>query len=311
MNSRNGEYDSGDALESTATRRKRDSLDEDDSSGYKRQRTALACNSCRYRKSRCNGERPVCATCTDMGFECVYRRPAPAPKPEVRDMASLANRLQMVEVLLRSIAAGKHGNTNQTQASLSGEIREIRSAQRSAESELHVTDGAHTEQPRIRPEESMANGCPTSQADTVDGMGIITFADESTTSGHFGPSSNSSFFGHVARALAAGTETMAKEMESSRDLSRDLAASVSRPASPPLLSTRPSTKTINPFVLPSRTEIRRLVGSFFSTTGMFFPYIHKTKVLEMIEELDVVKFTGVRKSWLCLLNAILAIRHKS
>ena len=42
----------------------------------KRQRTALACDSCRSRKTRCDGARPCCSVCSDMDFRCVYTRPA-------------------------------------------------------------------------------------------------------------------------------------------------------------------------------------------------------------------------------------------
>lgn len=43
---------------------------------YKRRRIALACTSCRNRKSRCNGAKPSCSLCVELGFECVYQQPA-------------------------------------------------------------------------------------------------------------------------------------------------------------------------------------------------------------------------------------------
>jgi hypothetical protein len=38
----------------------------------KRCRVAVACDACRTRKSRCDGARPQCSLCNDLGFECIY-----------------------------------------------------------------------------------------------------------------------------------------------------------------------------------------------------------------------------------------------
>ncbi|PNS16601.1 hypothetical protein CAC42_4565 [Sphaceloma murrayae] len=41
----------------------------------KRRRTshiAVACNECRTRKQKCNGDRPICTACQDRSTECVY-----------------------------------------------------------------------------------------------------------------------------------------------------------------------------------------------------------------------------------------------
>ncbi|KAJ5596371.1 hypothetical protein N7450_002829 [Penicillium hetheringtonii] len=38
----------------------------------KRRRISLACNACRVRKSRCDGQRPACSSCMSLGFDCQY-----------------------------------------------------------------------------------------------------------------------------------------------------------------------------------------------------------------------------------------------
>ncbi|RMZ21746.1 hypothetical protein D0859_14236 [Hortaea werneckii] len=42
---------------------------------YPRRRATIACEICRSRKSRCDGARPKCRLCTELGAECNYREP--------------------------------------------------------------------------------------------------------------------------------------------------------------------------------------------------------------------------------------------
>ncbi|KAF1810728.1 hypothetical protein P152DRAFT_400545 [Eremomyces bilateralis CBS 781.70] len=42
---------------------------------YPRRRATIACEICRSRKSRCDGQRPKCRLCTELNAECVYREP--------------------------------------------------------------------------------------------------------------------------------------------------------------------------------------------------------------------------------------------
>ncbi|KAK5124362.1 hypothetical protein LTR85_001579 [Meristemomyces frigidus] len=42
---------------------------------YPRRRATIACEVCRSRKSRCDGTRPRCKLCSDLGADCVYREP--------------------------------------------------------------------------------------------------------------------------------------------------------------------------------------------------------------------------------------------
>ncbi|TKX25384.1 fungal Zn(2)-Cys(6) binuclear cluster domain-containing protein 4 [Elsinoe australis] len=37
-----------------------------------RKHITVACNACRLRKYKCNGDRPVCTGCQDRGTECIY-----------------------------------------------------------------------------------------------------------------------------------------------------------------------------------------------------------------------------------------------
>lgn len=227
-----------------------------------------------------------------MGFECVYRRPVNAnnsssqKQPASRQVqptseSRLESRLQAVEELLRSLA---------------GERLPPSSGLDSAQAQLN--DNGYSQ--------DRSDGTGQLQEDTVDGMGVIIFADEAATTGYFGPTSNTALFSHIARALAS-TVNYSNSIHGSdnhREMGATLSRPVSRPASPPRQQVADG---INPYILPSRSKMLHLVETFFSRTGSMFPYIHKVSIITSVEQLVLDDFAGARKSWLCLLNGILAI----
>ena len=85
---------------------------------------------------------------------------------------------------------------------------------------------------------------------------------------------------------------------------------ISRPPSPPAshrdnssLPSKPD--AVDCFVLPPEATILRLVDMFFSGTGLLFPYIYKKSVLDGLIDIRMGR-NGVRRTWLCLLNIIMA-----
>ncbi|KAK4039117.1 hypothetical protein C8A01DRAFT_36951 [Parachaetomium inaequale] len=73
---------------------------------YPRRRATIACEVCRSRKSRCDGTKPKCKLCTELGAECVYREPG--IKLDAGDKLIL-ERLNRIENLLQMNMVG-HGN---------------------------------------------------------------------------------------------------------------------------------------------------------------------------------------------------------
>jgi hypothetical protein len=60
------------------------------------------------------------------------------------------------------------------------------------------------------------------------------------------------------------------------------------------------------YTLPPEAEMLHLIRLFFSDTGTLFPYISEQALLETFSLAKRNNFTSVRRSWLCLLNMILA-----
>ncbi|KFX92161.1 hypothetical protein O988_07389 [Pseudogymnoascus sp. VKM F-3808] len=71
----------------------------DAGSDYPRRRATIACEICRSRKSRCDGSKPKCRLCVELGAECIYREPG--IKLDAGDKLILEH-LSRIEGLLQS-----------------------------------------------------------------------------------------------------------------------------------------------------------------------------------------------------------------
>ncbi|KAK9776775.1 hypothetical protein AB5N19_10653 [Seiridium cardinale] len=65
---------------------------------YTRKRALLACDFCRHRKRRCDGQKP-CSTCRDSNADCVYKE-LPYDRIEDASPTAVADRLARIEALL-------------------------------------------------------------------------------------------------------------------------------------------------------------------------------------------------------------------
>lgn len=86
---------------------------------------------------------------------------------------------------------------------------------------------------------------------------------------------------------------------------------VSRPPSPGPgrrgATFRASDPPANPFDMPSPDRTLQLILQYFGNTGLLFPYIHRESFLATYHDAVATSFRKVRRSWLGLLNMILAM----
>ncbi|KAF2801274.1 uncharacterized protein BDZ99DRAFT_456469 [Mytilinidion resinicola] len=268
----------------------------------KRRRIAMACQACRTRKSRCDGRRPQCSTCDELDFDCIYVASAASSNVIVgkQFFAALEHRLSDIEQRLDGISNGHDTSPLQPgfstsqgrQACVADEGGRSISNRRSglvAVDDVDAHDGANE--------------------DSTDGMGAIVFTDEED-SGFFGPSSNIAFTRHLSRAVArlsSTDHTYPTPGTHDGGLMR-----VSRPPSPSRTQDGRSRghsrwQTLNLFALPPEDETLDLVQRYFSNTGLLFPYVHEETFLETYGAMKRTNFTKVRKTWLGLLNMVLAL----
>ncbi|KAF9887006.1 hypothetical protein FE257_010622 [Aspergillus nanangensis] len=146
--------------------------------------------------------------------------------------------------------------------------------------------------------------------DSVDGMGTVRLAEEED-SGFFGPSSNVAFLRHLTRGIINSGKLQSNLSIPNLEAGACEGGFVnaSRPPSPPSKrGSRPFKRSReNIFALPPQNEMLKLVHTFFSDTGLLFPYIYPSTFLETYDQMVQESFTRVRRTWLGLLNMILAM----
>ncbi|KAH6661205.1 fungal-specific transcription factor domain-containing protein [Truncatella angustata] len=261
--------------------------------GTKRRRVPVACAACRNKKSRCDGQRPKCSSCQVQDLECEYAQTpisSTTPVPKIF--------LQLVETRLANlendVRALKRQNRSEAQYSLDDDRGEL--------SHL-VVDSS------ISREELQNTGV---SPDATDGVGTIEFTDEENA-GYFGQSSNIAFTRNLRRALGR----VLTERQNDNSMAQSATASppqarvrVSRPLSPGLRHYPPvnaNHSTSEALRLPPPTEMETLIRKFFGNTGALFPYIHRANFIKTFEDAKRYNFKTCRRSWLGLLNIILAM----
>lgn len=123
-----------------------------------------------------------------------------------------------------------------------------------------------------------------------------------------GPSSNVSFLRHISLAMArAGDLTQAFPSPGSHAREISGGISVSRPHHVESdRNTRPFHGSVNIYALPSESRTWALIKEYFQKTGQLLPFVHEESFCTAYFEMKKKNFTRVRRTWLGLLNIILA-----
>ncbi|KAH8588841.1 fungal-specific transcription factor domain-containing protein [Bisporella sp. PMI_857] len=262
----------------------------------KRRRVGIACGPCRTRKSRCDGIRPKCSGCIELGYECIYTQTASMTNVIVGKeyLAGIEDRLKLVEQEIshmKNFRSNRHirfdDATSSTSTALEGSPL------------TSFTDGVQVDSGNLQDNEVLES--------TTDGMGAMIFSQEEDI-GFFGPSSNIAFTRQLSQVV-----TKLRNGNTGSDNSNLLSEaahgvlSMSRPASPNAQATQYATGAVNIYAVPSEDVTRDLVRHYFGTTGQLFPYLDEKLFWDTYDEMRQSNFTKVRRTWLGLFNMILAL----
>ncbi|KAJ5127534.1 transcriptional regulatory protein GAL4 [Penicillium atrosanguineum] len=226
-------------------------------------------------------------------------------------LARLEHRIQDIEASLRRL------ENNQTSGSNPGSSEPI---QASARNDAHILNNGVT---LLTPPKSDAptrsNYVTHDRAEfgeidisenPIDGMGAINFTDEEDC-GFFGPSSNIALLRHISRAIARGnarTPDVPSLSSSSQTCGGMLNVSRSRSSDDSRSRGQALSKNeVNIFALPSEDRTWSLIQIYFEKTGQLLPFIHEASFCETYFRMRADNFKRVRRTWLGLLNIILAI----
>lgn len=138
----------------------------------------------------------------------------------------------------------------------------------------------------------------------TDGM-AISFIDEKDQ-GFFGPSANISFMRIILRSMAGAFSEYPPESPIMVNINPFHARTESTSQPPRIASS-----AANPTVLPPDDELERLIQEYFQNTGTLFPYIHEASFMETYRQVKQSGFIGVRRTWLALLNIMLAMATRA
>ncbi|KAF2163620.1 hypothetical protein M409DRAFT_26227 [Zasmidium cellare ATCC 36951] len=260
---------------------------------YKRQRVGLACTSCRRRKTRCDGVRPVCAPCTQLGLTCSYEQ----PPQNVNDPLSMyESRLGAVEDMLRQLVDPQR--STQDHSSRPQTVSRPRSPV-----DQSGFYHANTAVPRAMLVDLREQQLGTPLELTIDVL-ASTGGNSVAPAYFFGPSSNVTFIRTVSTALDVVSNW---KWRGPQPNIRDGEPLISRTPSPgPPIRGLSTDTPVDPLVLPHDRLTSRLLDEFFTTTGLLFPFVDETHLRQRFAEARSAGYSGMRISFLCLLNAIFA-----
>ncbi|KAI0177201.1 fungal-specific transcription factor domain-containing protein [Pestalotiopsis sp. NC0098] len=262
--------------------------------GLKRRRIPVACSNCRNKKSRCDGSRPKCSTCIEHSLDCVYAQtPISSTTPVPRQFLELVEtRLANLENDVRLL---KRQNRDGPGRALDENEEETPSNSTvSNEVALGELDEMHA------------------SADATDGVGSIEFTDQNN-SAYFGPSSNITFMRKIRGALTyilklLDCPVQIDPVPRRTGSSPEASLAITRPQSPGSQPLHISDASMaDSLSLPSPDEVHALVEDYFATTGVLFPFVYKATFMEALVKAQRENFRALRRSWLGLLNIILAM----
>ncbi|KIW18541.1 hypothetical protein PV08_02829 [Exophiala spinifera] len=149
-----------------------------------------------------------------------------------------------------------------------------------------------------------------SSEDVIDGMGAMKFTDEED-SGYYGPSSNIAFIQSINLAITRADHLSPRSSVSFSRVRINTGLSVSRRRyvqdKVAQNGAIVSQGSVSIYALPSEARTWSLIGQYFSKSGQLLPLIHEESFREAYFQMKQNNFTMARRTWLGLLNIMLAL----
>lgn len=241
----------------------------------KRHRVALACQRCKKRKQKCDGQRPACTSCERLSVKCVYIVPlVPAVGETKLYIKALEQRVAELESLLASLGHMGVGTDC---------LREMTGACSSSSI----------------PQQNSHYVSQVSQQETADDANDILSAIRDlslSASGHYvGASSNTTIGRVLSSVVRSARNTVSSSIRDSNTQDND------DPALESIRSLGLMDTVGEPFLTPNVAN--RLLEAWFCHIVTRFPVLHSAKIVELHESRGQLADVYDR-SMLCLVYAV-------
>ncbi|KAK1765888.1 C6 transcription factor [Phialemonium atrogriseum] len=238
----------------------------------KRDRAAVACNTCRQTKSKCDSNRPACGRCARQNIECIYSQNVRDKRMERQEERkarwALKNRVNELEAQLAAVST----TTGQTMDS-------------------NVTFGGHGPKEKTSPAQ-MSNGGvsdagshSTNTESAIDIIATGAFDQRPAADiGYFGPSSNHALFRSLTHAIAnSGHRGALLSHESERQTPiNEGPGRTPVPQTSSDLDHHPTTQE-NQDMLPGPLASIQWITRFSDTVGAVLPYVNESALLREVD----------------------------
>ncbi|KAI1125694.1 fungal-specific transcription factor domain-containing protein [Nemania abortiva] len=247
----------------------------------KRKRITVACNSCRTKKLKCDGNRPVCGRCAGYSYLCTWSSTSrhrdsssPQPSPSAAAAAAAVGEVGKRQAIFQKYQQLVYSACSQLPEDTKKEIRH-----RLAFIQAHVC-------PQI---DGQADTC------TLAPDAVPSLVQRLQNRGYLGETSDVRFFNLVKKIASP-------ESGDPHDPVEDL----DNYDSEELISVR---HLPNPLAhMPSRAIVAGYLDLYFSTIHIAYPFVGRYSFMSKLEVLQTEGFTeNLTHSWLSLLYALLAI----
>ncbi|KAK9443287.1 hypothetical protein VB005_04358 [Metarhizium brunneum] len=262
-----------------------------------RRRTFLACDACKFKKSRCDGDRPKCGRCMKVDVDCVYTLNDRDKRMAQRN--SWIARQYLNQPSRADASAPTAPRTSSSPVEMDGDTQDTPS----------TINSEHVPRPLLRqpardmkPKHTSPSDPPMSES-LADVLATNAFDQLSNGEvGYFGSSTNHGFFWCLSGAIAnlgyKASRSQAQRASPTSDM-RGSRSSVLRKS----LTHTTLHESIQKY--PSNEE---LVARFFDNIGYVLPYVDEVSIMGKLHVLDedANESCPSTQSWQALLNIVLA-----
>ncbi|KAI0007454.1 fungal-specific transcription factor domain-containing protein [Xylariaceae sp. FL0662B] len=228
----------------------------------KRDRVALACQRCKTRKQKCDGQRPACASCARLSLKCIYIVPlVPAAGEKKLYIKALEQRVAELETYLTSIGHFGVGVDNFGRSGQSS----------SSSQQIPLMPSSQAIQPPVPTLQQTQLGSDDDDANDI----LIAVRDLSlSASGHYvGASSNI----NIGRVLSSVVHSQRGSIPASHE--EQSVQGDDDPAPKSVYSTNSGDVIGVPFLTPAVAA--KLLQGWFRHIATRYPVLHSARVMHL------------------------------